>query len=99
MKKTINPFKRIKQLEAKIAKLETQIAKIEKYAEDTGRKVVKCQVKAEGLERKAKIITAEFGIIDFEAFVKIMTQKTNCTETQIRQLRLDLDRLKYGCDD
>lgn len=99
MTKPINPFKRISQLETKIAKLELQIDKMKKDAEYTRKNASNGLRKAEGLERRAKINTAEFGIIDFEAFVKIMTQKTNCTETQIRQLRLELDRLKYGDDD
>lgn len=91
MNKTINPFKRIKQLEERIAKLE-------KLTKETSETTSKCVKRIDNIRRDAVVNTMEYGKIDFPQFITAITRRVTFIQREVNQFREELNRLTNGDD-
>lgn len=91
MNKTINPFKRIKQLEARIAKLES-------LTKETSEATSKCAKRIDNIKRNAVVNTMEYGKVDFPQFITAVTRRVTFIQKEVNQFREELNRLTYGDD-
>lgn len=91
MNKTVNPFKRIKRLEERIAKLE-------ELTKTTSETTSKCVKRIDNIRRNAVVNTMEYGKIDFPQFITAITRRVTFIQREVNQFREELNRLTNGDD-